>query len=187
MSIYVFVFGPKSFVESLVSLSLTEDLVTQVGVSFDADDATLYNELLHTINSSVDDQPNGGEQILILTPQMGGRYSTVALSIPRQEIYVISGVNVDMLSCLKMNEKLFNLYILGTIQAPNHAVSEFKKQQAEDTLSEPKLRQAIYTIAEELCHHSQNGIILLNQFLREEGEDSNIDASILETDFSQIL
>jgi mannose/fructose-specific phosphotransferase system component IIA len=187
LSIYVFVFGPKSFVESLVGLSLTEDLVTQVGVPFDADDATLYNELLHTIHSSVDDQQNGGEQILILTPQMGGRYSTVALSMPREEIYVISGINVDMLSSLKMNEKLFNLYTLGIIKTPNHAVSELKKQKVEDMLSESKLRQAIYTLAEELCHHSQNGIILLNQLLREEGEDSNIDASILETDFSQII
>ena len=187
MSIHVLVFGPTPFVESLISLSLTNDLVTQVGVEPDANDAQIYENLLAAIDHHVDDDPDSLEQILILTPQMGGVYSTVALSMPRKEVYVISGVNVDMLSSLSLNEKVFNLYSLGIIHTPHLTISETKRKQAESMLNELQVRNAIYTLSDELCHQSKYGILLLNNFLREEGEDSNIDASILETDFSQIL
>ena len=187
MSIHILVFGPAPFVESLVTLSSTQDLVTRVGIEFEANDAAVYNELLGAINQFVDDDPESTEQVLILTPQMGGLYSTVALSMPRKEVYVISGVNVDMLSSLCLNEQILNLYSLGIIHTPHITVSETKKKQAESILGEPQIRNAIYTLSEEICHQSRIGTLLLNQFLREEGEDSNIDASILETDFSQIL
>ena len=38
--------------------------------------------------------------MVVLTPRFGDRFSTIALSIPHQSVYVVTGVNVEMLCCL---------------------------------------------------------------------------------------
>ena len=180
MSVHIFIFGPTPFVESLVRLSRSEDLLTQVGTNFEDSDAELYDQLNNFIEAVKSNEQGKSDRFLILTPQFGDRYTTIALSIPITEIYVISGVNVQTLFLLHTHPAIVKMYKNRQIKAPSLA-----EQDLVEANKYPPM--AIEHLAEKLCENSKFGIIFHEQFLREEGEESNIDASILETDFSQFL
>ena len=180
MSVHIFIFGPTPFVESLVRLSQSEDLLTQVGTDFEDSDADFYDQLNTFIEAVKSNEEGRSCRFLILTPQFGDRYTTIALSIPIQELYVISGVNVQTLFLLHTHPSIVKMYQSRQIKAPSLA-----KQDPVEANKYPPL--AIEYLAEKLCENSKLGVIFHEQYLREEGEESNIDASILETDFSQFL
>lgn len=180
MSVHIFIFGPTPFVNSLVRLSRSEDLLTQVGTEFEDGDAELYNLLNTSVETINANEQNKSSRFLILTPQFGDRYTTIALSVPIQELYVISGVNVQTLTLLHTHPTIVNMYQNKQIRALNTT--------APDPIEAKKYPPlAIEYLAEKLCENSKLSVIFHEQCLREEGEDSNIDASILETDFSQFL
>ena len=89
--IHIYLFGPHDFISSLLLMSDAGVYVSPVGVSIEDKDPALYQTLLDAVNKS-------GEISVILTPRFGDRFSTIALSMPKPEyVYVISGVNVEML------------------------------------------------------------------------------------------
>ena len=181
MSMHIFIFGPTPFVESLVHLSQSDQLLTQVGCNFEDSDAILYEQMHSAITSLKENQSAGKNfRVLILTPQFGDRYTTIALSIPIQELFVISGVNVQTLYLLHAHPDISEMYQKRQIIAPSA-----EEQDLIELNKYPPI--AVERLAEKLCENSKLGILFHEQCLREEGEDSNIDASILETDFSQFL
>ena len=180
MSVHIFIFGPTPFVESLVRLSQSEDLLTQAGTKFEDSDAELYDQLNGLIKAINESQQGNSFRFLVLTPQFGDRYTTIALSIPIQELHVISGVNVQTLFLLRSHPDIVKMYKNQKIAMPSA-----KELDLVEANKYPPI--AIEYLAEKLCENSKLDIIYHEQCLREEGEDSNIDASILETDFSQFL
>ncbi len=182
MSVHIFIFGPTPFVSSLVSLSQSEQLLTQVGTNFEDDDAALYDALNTKIMASLGQEgEDNKDKFLVLTPLFGDRYTTIALSIPYDELFVISGVSVPTLSLLHSHPEIVNMYKTKQIKS----LDAHETINTIDTHKSPPL--SIERLAEKLCENSKLGILFHEQYLREDGEDSNIDASILETDFSQFL
>ena len=119
MSMHIFIFGPTPFVESLVHLSQSDQLLTQVGCDFEDSDAVLY-EQMHSAIIGLKDKQSAEKnfRVLILTPQFGDRYTTIALSIPIQELFVISGVNVQTLYLLHASD-ISEMYQKRQIIAPS--------------------------------------------------------------------
>lgn len=187
MSLNILGFGPHLLIDTIAQLSDSREFITLVGTEIEASDAEIYQqlsskieEMKHNLNLDVN------AQFLILTPQFGDRFSTIALSIPHAELYLLSGINVELLSLLKTHRDIQAMFNEG------HILKAMPQKHEIETLKTPKpnlvaAKWLIYQLAEKLCEGGRNGILLHSQCLREEGEDSNIDTSMLETDFSQYL
>ena len=199
MDIHILVFGPTPLVDTLVTLSDSSKLVIRVGVESTASDPEVYDVLLlalvELIGEELDESP---EPIMILCPEMGDRYSTIALSIPKKELYVMTGMNVSMLSALR--------YYPPFQESNKEKATDYPSLNSDDEVTNEELtkngillghrptsiassslpRNQIEVLSELLSRAGKDGVYALHYFLRDEGEDSNIDASILETDFSSL-
>ena len=184
MSPYLFAFGPAPFVNSVIALSETEDLVYAVGVEFTDDDPTLYSVLLSRITEELNHVKD--TEVLVLCPLLGDRFCTIALSIPDYQVFVISGVNVELLHSLKSQPGLIKISERqrptnsSPSDATNHSSTPEKDQPNGDFLDLERL-------ADRITVQARRGVVLLNSYLRDESDESNIDASILETDLSSLL
>lgn len=246
--IHIYLFGPHNFVEGLIALSDMQAYVTPVGVSLTESDPILYQTLLTALR----DDP---ESFVILTPRFGDRFSTIALSMPRSHVYVISGVNVEMLCGISQVSQTIRSKIARVSHAlassapspsestdsPNSAqnattrtsdetleearedvielvsrsggletahpdgqTQELKTHKSRDLLPPPlsldvsdssqdnslsasesslNAEWSVVTLCELLSARAQDGVSFLNSLLRAEDDESNIDLSMLETEY----
>lgn len=172
LSIYLFAFGPAPLVDSLIALSETAHLVGSVGVKHEDEDSVVYHQLAEHLRDIVQD--DYASPIMIFSPQLGDRFSTIALSIPKYHIHVISGMNVELLSALKYRSDLSAM------------IAHRSKGDEESPLSTNDESLDLDSIVDFITAQARRGLVILNAFLRDEGEESNIDASILETDISEL-
>ena len=182
VSPYLFIFGPTPFVDSLVTLSETEKLIYKIGVELDDDDPTLYKKLLSQLEEEVGSNKNAC--VLIFCPLLGDRFCTIGLSIPKFRIHVIPGVNVELLFSLRSETQL------STIAEQREARDSTSTDSSTSEDSQHSLVDESFEIeelAERITAQARRGVILLNSYLRDESEESNIDASILETDISSLM
>ena len=179
---YVFIFGPTPFVDSLVTLSETENIVHTVGVELDDDDPTLYKKLLSRLEEEVGSNKNAC--VLIFCPLLGDRFCTIGLSIPKFRIHVIPGVNVELLFSLKGETQLSTIAEQREARDSNRVDSSTSEGSQLSLVGESF---EIDELAERITAQARRGVILLNSYLRDESEESNIDASILETDISSLM
>ena len=246
--IHIYLFGPTSFVDSLLTLSDMHAYVRGVRVEIKDDDPTLYQTLLLPVEelltstkkrnhatSPLHSQSPDHDAIVVLTPRFGDRFSTIALSIPYQELYVVAGVNVEMLCGIaELSTPLIDQIALpratqdsssGSKVDINHdetsvlesdaAAQESYSQDSSDegetsshsegresgTLISPPsdhtseheavveaypLRSdwSVITLCEMLSVRGQDGVSFLNSLLRAEDDESNIDLSVLETEYN---
>lgn len=256
--IQIYLFGPSPFVDSLLSLSDMHAYVKGVGVEMEDDDPKLYQTLLSSLEEVLTSSKNRAssrsstvshnaeeDSVVVLTPRFGDRFSTIALSIPYDSLYVVAGVNVEMLCCLtKLSPPLrAQITTLAPPDAPTaqtvdpahlsldqmsddedlkagsvtpkHKRSTGSNSSTSSTPSEDDSSQSesvengtlisppsansdpeatgtshkrrsdwsVVTLCELLSVRGQDGIVFLNSRLRAEDDESNIDLSVLETEY----
>lgn len=202
--IHLILFGPSAWNQALLALSQAQQFVHPLDVELDDTDATLYRCLLdHVIqlvptetspsaieaSSAKGSTPERFDQILILTPQMGDRFSTIALSIPRHAIYVVAGVNVEMLSSLRTLSPTLKDHITLLQDSGGEAQAE---TQGEDKLNPSqrgeltRLDWAVVSLCESLSTKGRDGVTFLNGMLRDVDDESTLDLSMMETDFGSL-
>jgi hypothetical protein len=246
--IHIYLFGPTSFVDSLLTLSDMHSYVRGIRVEIEDDDPTLYQTLLLPVEelltsnkkrnhatSPLRNQSPNHDAIVVLTPRFGDRFSTIALSIPYQELYVVAGVNVEMLCGIaELSTPLVDqIALLGATQdslsgaqvdrdhdeasilESDEAAQESSSQHSSnegETSSQSEGRESgtlisppsdhtsehetvveayplrsdwsVVTLCEMLSVRGQDGVCFLNSLLRAEDEESNIDLSVLETEYN---
>ncbi len=159
--IYVFLCAPFSFAESLKKLA--EDLIREplplimISHEVEEEDREIYQRLEDLIRPLSET-----DGVVILCDLLGSKSSTLVLSVTHPFVTFIGGVNLPML--LSLNQ------VLNTIH------------QREGLDIEEQLKQFTKLLKEEACA----GICSSQEFIRESGEDSAIDHSILELDNSSL-
>lgn len=196
VSPYLFAFGPDPLVTSLIALSDTAHLIHPVGVDLNDEDSILYTTLL----TRLEEETRGDREaeILIICPLLGDRFCTISLSIPLDHIYVISGANVELLLALKGQTQLStiaaqrakNVHKRETTSLSSEAEKEAPtsvkdSQVSNDDLLVPTID--IESLADKITVQARRGVMMLNHYMRDENDESNIDASVLETDLSSLL
>ena len=185
--IFLFMFGPTDFNRALVQLCPASDQwLRQVNVNVSDEDPTLYQAMYQAIietsptKEMIDSQEvfSSADQIIIFTPQLGDRFSTIALSMPHPAIHVITGVNIGMLCSLsELSEALQRLIVKRT--QDDEEVISLSRAYVDEGLRED---WAAITLCELLSGRGQEGVIFLNGYLRDADDESALDLSMFEGD-----
>ena len=153
--IHVILCMPQPFVDAFMSLSDPQDqsdplpLPTIVSYSTDEEDRDIYAQLQEIVRQ-YDPELDG---VLVIGEHFGSRGSTLSLSVTHANVNLVAGANLAMISPLRQ------LY---------HEVNQLDLQPADGLL----------WIAERLIKAGRDGICTSQDYIRDLGEESLIDASI---------
>ena len=155
--IHVILCMPQPFVDALMSSSDPQyqldslPLPTVVSYTTDVEDREIYAQLQDIVNQ-YDKELDG---ILVIGEHFGSRGSTLSLSVTHANLNLVTGANLAMISPLR------RLY---------HEVNQLDLQPSD----------GLSWIAERLIQAGRDGICASQDYMRDLGEESLIDASILE-------